>query len=215
MPGLIDLFHFERIAWQDGYRRVAGVDEVGRGPIAGPVVAAAVILPRNTPLPAVADSKTLSASQREELCAALRELPEACIGVGSVAPSVIDRINILRATHRAMREAVSALSPPPDFLIVDGRPVKDLPIESRAVIKGDSRSASVAAASIVAKVMRDRLMTEYDRTYPGYGFATHKGYATKNHLDALKKLGACTIHRTSFAPVARVLKGAPEQLEFN
>jgi ribonuclease HII len=210
-----DLLHFEKIAWDNGYAQVAGVDEVGRGPLAGPVVAVAVILPRHVSLPAVDDSKKLSRQRREALAVELEALTGIRIGIGRVSPATIDEMNILRATHLAMQQALAALDPAPDYAIVDGRPVPGLPVPSTAVVKGDARSASIAAASIIAKVHRDSIMADYGREYPGYGFADHQGYGTQAHLQALRRLGPTPIHRKSFAPVAKIINGGYFQPEFS
>ena len=205
-----ELLRPERECWAEGFCFVAGVDEVGRGPLAGPVVAAAVVFPRGVSLPAVNDSKKLTAPEREELERAIRAVPGVSIGIGEVSAAEIDRLDILRATWRAMRLAVEQLGKV-DFILVDGRPVKGLPYPSRAMVGGDGRSASIAAASIVAKVYRDRLMEEYETRYPGYGFAGHKGYGTAEHLDALRRLGPCPEHRKSFRPVREIIDPPPEQ----
>lgn len=197
-----ELLRPERECWAEGFCFVAGVDEVGRGPLAGPVVAAAVVFPRGVSLPAVNDSKKLTAPEREELERAIRAVPGVSIGIGEVSAAEIDRLDILRATWRAMQLAVEQLGKV-DFILVDGRPVKGLPYPSRAMVGGDGRSASIAAASIVAKVYRDRLMEEYETRYPGYGFAGHKGYGTAEHLEALRRLGPCPEHRRSFRPCGR------------
>ncbi|MDR0933408.1 MAG: ribonuclease HII [Victivallales bacterium] len=201
----------ERECYAEGFCFVAGVDEVGRGPLAGPVVAAAVVFPRGVLLPKVNDSKQLSESRREELNEAIGAINGVQIGIGEVDATTIDRVNILNATHMAMRLAVEKLDKA-DFILVDGRPVRNLPLPSRAVVKGDAKSASIAAASIVAKVYRDRLMVELDALYPQYGFASHKGYGTAEHLDALRKFGATLIHRKSFRPVREVIDPPPAQL---
>ncbi|OGV75322.1 MAG: ribonuclease HII [Lentisphaerae bacterium RIFOXYB12_FULL_65_16] len=209
-----DNLHFERLAFSNGYARVAGVDEVGRGPLAGPVVAVAVVLPERAWALPLADSKTLTERQREELCRELQSLPGVNVGTGVVSVADIDRLNILRATHLAMRQAVRALTPLPDFALVDGLPVPDFPVPASFVVKGDALSATIGAASIVAKVCRDRMMVELDRQYPGYGFARHKGYGTAEHLDALERLGPSPIHRRSFAPVRRLDPQYTGQQEF-
>lgn len=197
---------FEREAFAAGFRRVAGLDEAGRGPLAGPVVAACVILPLDGGVPrdldGLTDSKQLTAAQRERFLGVLRRLPGVAIGVGRASVAEIDRLNILRATHRAMARAAAALKPPADFLLVDGLPVPGLPCPSRAIVHGDALSLSIAAASVVAKVTRDRLMTAIDLRHPGYGFARHKGYGTAVHLAALRSLGPCPAHRRTFRPVA-------------
>ena len=198
----VNLWQHEALAWSAGFIRVAGIDEVGRGPLAGPVLAACVVLPPGFALDGIRDSKKLSARQRERAEARIRAEAVA-IGIGSVEPDVIDRINILQATHEAMRLAYSQLDPLPDFVLIDGLPVRVFPCESRkALVQGDSHSVSIAAASIVAKVARDRLMCAYDTVYPEYGFAGHKGYGSAKHMDALREHGPCPIHRRSFAPVA-------------
>jgi ribonuclease HII len=197
----------ERELWQKGLTLVAGVDEAGRGPLAGPVVAAAVIFPcgwaeagLDSRLRGLNDSKQLTEAQREQYYSILTSHPDIRYAIGSADVEVIDRINILQATHRAMNQALAQLQPPPEHVLVDGRPVKSMPFPHTALVKGDARSYSIAGASVVAKVTRDRLMQELDRTYPGYGFAEHKGYGTPQHLAAIQALGPCPIHRRSFAP---------------
>ncbi len=180
-----------------GYRAIAGVDEAGRGPLAGPVVAAAVLLHEGSRLPRVRDSKLLSAAERERLFPLIIREARA-VGVGVASHRVIDRINILRATHLAMARAVARLGVPLDMVLVDGRDVPRVPVQTHAVIGGDRKSLSIAAASIVAKVTRDVLMGVFDRDYPGYGFASHKGYPTADHRDAIRRLGSSPIHRLSF-----------------
>ena len=215
--GKKDLFKFEREAKAVRPELViAGVDEAGRGPLAGPVVAAAVILPpeEEFDLP-VNDSKALDEAFREELGEQLRSDPRVVWAVAERSAGAIDRINILRATHEAMREAVMSLKVHPDMAFVDGLKVRDFPVEARFIVKGDAQSASVAAASIIAKTHRDHLMMELDKVYPGYGFAQHKGYGTAQHLEALRKLGPCPEHRKTFGPVARIISPPPEQLEFD
>jgi ribonuclease HII len=197
----------ERALWQQGLTLVAGVDEAGRGPLAGPVVAAAVVLPcswSNTGLDnrlrGLNDSKQLTEAQREEFYAVLTSHPEIRWAIGSADVEMIDRINILQATHRAMNLALAQLQPPPEHVLVDGRPVKSLHFAHTALVKGDARSYSIAGASVLAKVTRDHLMREVDHQFPGYGFAEHKGYGTPQHLAAIRQLGPCPIHRRSFAP---------------
>ena len=186
----------------DGARWVAGLDEVGVGPLAGPVVAAAVVLPVSVDLPGLDDSKALRPEGRERLDAAIRaqaiSLAVACVGEDEV-----DRLNVLRATLEAMRRAVLALRTAPDHVLVDARTIPGIEAPQTPIVGGDSLDGSIAAASIVAKVHRDALMRELDARHPGYGFARHKGYPTREHLDALDRLGPCPIHRRSFAPVAR------------
>ena len=191
---------FECEAWVRGFRRVAGVDEAGRGPLAGPVVAAAVVLPRRCRLEGLRDSKLLSERQREHLYARL--LTAAVdIGVGVVDAEVIDELNILEATRLAMAQAVRHLTPSPDYLLLDAVLLPGIAAEQRAVIKGDRLCRSIAAASIVAKVLRDRLMARAHVRYPQYGFLAHKGYGTAEHLRQLQRYGPCDLHRRSFAPV--------------
>lgn len=213
--GVVDIWQYEREAWAIGRTDVAGVDEVGRGPLAGPVVACAVILPTDRRIPEVNDSKRLTRAIRERLSETLLGLAGIRVGLGVVEPATIDKLNILRATHLAMRQALHALDSPAGYALVDGRPVPNLPVPSRSIVKGDALSASIAAASIIAKVHRDALMVEYDRQFPGYGFASHKGYGTAAHLSALQRLGPCPIHRRSFNPVARAMAGVPRQPEFD
>ncbi|MBX2992527.1 MAG: ribonuclease HII [Bacteroidetes bacterium] len=193
----VDMFRFERELWGRGIHHIAGIDEAGRGPLAGPVVAAAVIFERDKQIPGVNDSKQLSHEEREELYQLIiaRALT---FGVGIVHHDVIDSINILQATYRAMHEATRQLSIVPDHLLIDGNRFAENGIPFTTIIDGDALSFSVAAASIVAKVTRDRLMVEFDTLYPGYGFAKHKGYATPEHREAIKQLGLCEIHRRSF-----------------
>ena len=185
-------------------RLVAGVDEAGRGPLAGPVVAAAVILDPEAWFPGLADSKLLSPQRRAELDVEIRERAVSC-AIARVDVEVIDAINILQATMRAMCEAVGRLDPTPEQVLVDGNRCPNLPYPVRAVVRGDASVAAISAASILAKVARDREMVEMDRRYPGYGFARHKGYGTRAHLDALLRLGPSPIHRRSFAPVKSML----------
>ncbi len=180
-----------------GYALVAGVDEVGRGPLAGPVVAAAVILEAGLEYPGVGDSKKLTAPARERAFWFILRRARA-VSLGLVDQKEIDRTNILRASLKAMVQAVSALKPPPDYLLVDGNFPLPLSLPQQAVVHGDSRSLSIGAASIVAKVVRDRMMTAYDRQYPEYSFAAHKGYGTKEHLKALELCGPCPLHRLTF-----------------
>ena len=200
----------ERELRQEGFLFIAGVDEAGRGPLAGPVTAAAVILPADVEeLPGVFDSKQLKESEREELFAALYAVPGIRISVASATPEEIDRLNILRATHEAMRRAVAGLQEA-DFVLVDGLPVQFL-LPSKNIVKGDARCASIAAASIIAKVTRDREMMKLDELYPQYGFAKHKGYGTADHLEALQKYGPLPVHRKSFRPVYELLPDTPVQ----
>lgn len=195
-------YHYEARAWRAGIVRVAGVDEAGRGPLAGPVVAAAVVIDPGRRVAGLADSKRLPPERREELFEVIHERALA-VGVGVVDPDTIDRINILGATRQAMLEAVGRLALEPDLVITDFVSLAGLSCPQRNLVEGDARCASVAAASIIAKVTRDRLMRAVDALYPLYGFARHKGYATAEHLDALDRHGPCAIHRRSFAGVWR------------
>jgi ribonuclease HII len=192
---------FEESAYKEGCRLIAGVDEAGRGPLAGPVVAAACILPRALHIEGIDDSKKLTAGQREELYHILTTHPEIFYGIGIVENALIDEMNILRASLHAMALAVKELSKEPDYLLIDGNHLPPTQILSKAVIKGDSRSVSIGAASIIAKHKRDLLMLEYHEKFPHYGFDKHKGYGTKLHIEALKTYGPCPIHRKSFEPV--------------
>jgi ribonuclease HII len=211
------LLRHEQEAWAQGARRIAGVDEAGRGPLAGPVVAAAVVFQRDFleaeaggALRGLTDSKKLPARRREFFHALLTASPEVDVGIGSASVGEIDSLNILRATHLAMARAIGELARPPDLALVDGLPVKGLSVPHRAIVGGDAASLSIAAASVVAKVTRDRWLTELAAQYPDYGFERHKGYGTRAHLDALRRYGPCPAHRQSFAPVAqRVLEFGP------
>jgi ribonuclease HII len=203
-----DQFEFEAALWGAGCLRVAGVDEAGRGPLAGPVVAAAVVFPPAwlaSDLPAelrgLNDSKQLTESRREEFFAVLTRLPEIQFAIAAVDAPTIDRINILQATHRAMNEALAQLKPAPEHALVDGTRVKTLRFPQTPIVKGDARSYSIAAASVLAKVTRDRMAADWQREWPEYGFAGHKGYGTPQHLEAIRKHGPCPIHRRSFAPM--------------
>ncbi|MDF2865254.1 MAG: Ribonuclease [Clostridia bacterium] len=181
-----------------GYTHVAGVDEAGRGPLCGPVVAAAVILPINLFIEGVNDSKKLSEKKREKIYEELTNNKEIFYGIGISDIDVIEEVNILNATKLAMKQAIDNLRVKPDFVIIDGNQNIDIEIQSNTLISGDSKSASIAAASIIAKVTRDRMMQVYDKEYPEYNFSKNKGYGTKAHIDAIKKYGLCSIHRPSF-----------------
>ena len=205
---LTDRLAFERELWRQGLALVAGVDEAGRGPLAGPVVAAAAILPNrwgesgfDERLEKLNDSKQLTERQREDYFAMLTTHPEIRFAIARVEADTIDRINILKATHHAMNDALAQFSPPPQHALVDGLRVKTLAFPQTPLVKGDARSYSIAAASVLAKVTRDRLMLEYDREWPQYGFAEHKGYGMPQHLAAIAAHGPCPIHRRSFAPM--------------
>lgn len=179
------------------YNYICGIDEVGRGPLAGPVVACAVILPKDCNILYINDSKQLSEKKREELYDMIMEQAVA-VGVGSIPPAKIDEVNILQATYEAMRQAIGNLSVAPDLLLNDAVTIPGVPVKQIPIIKGDAKSISIAAASIVAKVTRDRLMTAYDNIFPQYGFAANKGYGSKEHIEILKRLGPTPIHRLSF-----------------
>ena len=198
-----DKLMFEKAAYSNGVTRVAGIDEAGRGPLAGPVMAAAVILPAGLLISGVDDSKKLTPGAREKLYGIITA-QAISIGIGIINPPEIDRINILQATRRAMLAAVSNLFPQPDYLLIDGISTIESTIPQKTIKKGDSLSFSIAAASIIAKVTRDRLMVEMDSRYPGYGFAEHKGYGSAAHLSAIRKLGPCPIHRITFSGVKDV-----------
>jgi ribonuclease HII len=195
-------YRYEQQAWRTGLARVAGVDEVGRGPLAGPVVAAAVILDPARRVRGLRDSKLLPSERREELAALIQDRALA-VGVAVVDHETIDRINILEATRRAMLEALAQLGASPELVITDFVRLATLACPQRNLVDGDARCATVAAASIVAKVTRDRIMAEWDTHYPEYGFARHKGYGTPEHLQALDRLGPCPIHRRTFSGVWR------------
>lgn len=195
---------FEEKYWKKGIYFIAGIDEAGRGPLAGPVVAAAVVFPDNIQIKGVNDSKKLSPEKREEL---YREILDKAlsVSVGVVDNNVIDRINILQATHGAMLRALRKLSVMPEVVLTDGYPIPDLPVSQEGIIKGDSKSVSIAAASIIAKVYRDRIMEFYDMEYPEYDFCSNKGYATKEHIDLVYRIGTCEIHRRTFSPIRELL----------
>ena len=190
---------FERAAQQKGYRMIAGIDEVGRGPLAGPVVAAAVILPEGMEDIGLDDSKKLSAKKREEIFEMIKEQAVA-IGIAIVDAFTIDKINIYEASKVAMKRAIELLPEQPDYLLIDAMRL-DTGIPEEGIIKGDAKSISIAAASIVAKEVRDQMMKDYEQLYPGYGFAQNAGYGTKAHIEGLEKLGPTPIHRMTFAPV--------------
>ncbi len=207
MPGPSgSLVQFDREKSGRGRRLLGGVDEAGRGCWAGPVVAAAVILPDGWCPEGLDDSKVLTARQRE---AYFQEIQASALSWGAcaVSPGEIDRINILRATLRAMAGAVARLDPCPELVLVDGLQVPEIPMRAEALVKGDATSAAIAAASVVAKVLRDRVMTAWDHHYPGYGFASHKGYGAATHREALTRLGPCPLHRFSYRPIAELDQG--------
>lgn len=196
----LDLLSFERQAVKSGYRLIAGIDEAGRGPLAGPVVAAAVILPPGMYISGVDDSKKLSPDKRERLFDIIMS-QALSVGIGMGSPQLIDQINILQATRHSMLEAVSQLIPEPDYLLIDGISTINSSIPQKTIKKGDSLSLSIAAASIIAKVTRDRLMRELDVRHPGYGFAGHKGYGSALHMEAIRHLGPSPVHRLTFGGV--------------
>ncbi len=196
----LDILLFEKTAYSSGFTSVAGIDEAGRGPLAGPVTAAAVILPFGLYINGVDDSKKLTPEKRDTLYEVIMR-QALSVGVGIISPAEIDRINILQATRLAMRTAVNNLSIRPDCLLIDGITTIDSTVRQKTIKKGDSLSLSIAAASIIAKVTRDRLMVEMDTKYPGYGFSGHKGYGSASHMDAIKRLGPSPIHRLTFRGV--------------
>ena len=198
------MYVYERAAIAAGHAIVAGVDEAGRGPLAGPVAVAAVILPQECYLPHLNDSKKLSHAVREELFAQIIE-QAISYHVALMDADMIDRMNILQATRTGMYEAIAALTPAPDEVLIDAVELPKLSMPSQSIIKGDAKSASIAAASILAKVTRDHLMESYDIQYPNYGFAKHKGYGTQEHIDAIRKYRICPIHRKSFDPIRSML----------
>ena len=205
-----DRFTYERECLANGYCFIAGIDEVGRGPLAGPVVASSAMfssevikagLPNS--LKDVNDSKKLSEKKREHLFDVLNDFDGVDFGISIIESEEIDRINILQATYKAMSNSLISLEHNPDHLLVDGRPVKSLGKSQSAIVKGDSLSYSIGAASIIAKVTRDRMMKKFDLKFPGYGFSSNKGYGTREHLNALNDLGPCSIHRLTFAPIRK------------
>ena len=191
------MLQFEKDCYQKGYTLVAGIDEVGRGPLAGPVVTAAVILPKNCKIEFINDSKKLSAKKREELYDVICQ-KAISYGIGIVSSEQIDKINILQATYEAMREAISKLSIPPQFILADAVHIPNITIPQKGIIGGDGKSISIAAASIIAKVTRDTMMKEFAELYPQYAFEKNKGYGSEEHIHAIKQYGLCAIHRKSF-----------------
>ena len=192
-----EMLRHEMRLWDNGIRFVAGVDEAGRGPLAGPVVAAAVVFPRDIFIAGIDDSKKLSPDKREALFKIIQNEALA-VAAGTVSEKEIDRMNILQASYKAMRMAIGSLSIRPGHILVDGRPLPEKFYPQTPIVGGDRKSYSIAAASIVAKVTRDRLMIAYDEVYPQYGFARHKGYGTKQHIEAIRAYGPCEIHRKTF-----------------
>lgn len=197
----------------EGFIRIAGIDEAGRGPLAGPVVAAACILPDNVLFANLNDSKQLTPEEREIIFAEIIGYPDLIYGIGIIDVKTIDRVNILQATFLAMRKAVESLPIQPDYLLIDGNQLPHFDIPTESVVEGDGLSISIAAASIIAKVIRDRLMVELDTKWPHYGFKQHKGYATEQHLAAIQKWGPCSIHRKSFDPVKSMLNPSQVQID--
>lgn len=198
---LLALIYYEQEARSQGFKIIAGIDEAGRGPLAGPVVAAACIIPEGAFFRHINDSKQLTAEERNSLFGEITQTSGVSFGIGVICEKEIDRVNIYQATIFAMMQAVEALGVCPDYLLVDGLKLPHPSIPSLKIIQGDTLSQSIAAASIIAKVTRDRLMVEYDATWPEYGFKSHKGYATPEHLEAIKRHGPCPIHRLTFEPL--------------
>jgi ribonuclease HII len=209
---LNDMTAMESHVRQLGYRCIAGIDEAGRGPLAGPVVAAACVIPDGLIIEGVNDSKKLTPLERETLYHKIISLSEIDYGIGIVDSLRIDRINILQATFEAMRNAIASLKCKPDYLLVDGLHLPSSEIPGLPIVEGDGKSQSIAAASILAKVTRDRIMLQYHLQWPEYGFDAHKGYGTADHLQAINKNGPCPIHRMSFEPLKSLM--GPEQLNF-
>ena len=210
----MDMLEFEKEAWKSGLFFIAGVDEAGRGPLAGPVVAAAVVFERDAlekggaeEFSGLTDSKALPEKKRDLFFAQLNECASVHTAFAVIEPKEIDSINILQATWKAMAQALSGLDRMPDLALVDGNPVRGLPCPSQNIVKGDAKSLSIAAASVIAKVTRDRIMLKLDAEHPEYGFAAHKGYGTKAHLAAIKKHGPLPCHRKSFRPIYELNQG--------
>lgn len=199
-----DLLSFEKELYEEGIEYIAGVDEVGRGPLIGPVVAAAVILPKNYKLEGLTDSKKLSEKKRNKFYEIINH-DAIAIGIGVMSEKVIDEVNIYEATKLAMKEAINKLKVKPEHILIDAMPL-DLDIPTTSIIKGDAKSLSIAAASVIAKVTRDSMMYELDKKYPMYGFASHKGYPTKKHVEALKEYGLIEGYRKTFSPVKEMIK---------
>lgn len=199
----MDLLEYEKDLYKKGIELIAGVDEVGRGPLCGPVVACACILPKNYKLDGLNDSKKLTEKKREQLYEVL--VNEAIsYGIGIISPKRIDEVNIYQATKEAMYEAINNLNPKPEHVLIDAMPL-DLDVPSTSIIKGDAKSLSIAAASVIAKVTRDRMMIELDKKYPEYGFASHKGYPTKKHIEAIKQYGVLDFYRFTFSPISDLI----------
>ncbi len=205
---LCDSLSFERNARKAGYTRIAGLDEAGRGPLAGPVVAAAVMLPDGLLIPGLADSKQVPEKERDKLFDVIRERA-ICFGIGVANEKTIDQVNILQATIIAMEQALRSLAPSPDYLLIDALTLPRISLPQQGLVKGDCRSHSIAAASILAKVTRDRMMIELHERYPQYNFKRHKGYGTREHVERIRKYGPCEAHRKTFRPVAQMLADEP------
>lgn len=201
---LEQMLRYERLAYQQGYQIIAGIDEVGRGPLAGPVVAAAVILPIHCKIPFLNDSKKIPKKKHQEIYQQVLDKAVA-VGIGIKNQDIIDQVNIYQATKLAMMEALSQLTPQPDMLLIDAMKL-DVEIPQESIIKGDANSLSIAAASIVAKVTRDKMMADYDLQFPGYDFAKNAGYGTKSHLEGLEKFGVTPIHRKTFEPIKSMMR---------
>ncbi len=201
---MVSLLKYEKALYKEGYKLIAGVDEVGRGPLVGPVVTAAVILPKNYKLAGLNDSKKLTAKQRDKFYDILQK-DAISIGIGMCDAKTIDKINIYEATKVAMKEAINNLSVKPDYVLIDAMKL-DIDVPHLPIIKGDAKSLSIAAASVIAKVTRDRMMDELDKEYPEYGFKKHKGYPTKQHLEALKKYGPLANYRFTYGPVRDLIE---------
>ena len=208
-PGMDELLLIERALYDEGYLLITGINEAGRGPLAGPVMAAACILPREFDLPGLDDSKKMSEKKRVFLAAKIKEQALA-FSLGSATSKEIDLINILKATKLAMKRAFDNLMITSDFVLIDGRDTIDIAVTQRAVIGGDGLSASIAAASILAKVARDELMYEMHEIYPEYSFDQHKGYGTRLHLETIRRFGPCPIHRQSFSPIKEIVSSAAD-----
>lgn len=203
---LLNMNKYENQLYKEGFKLLAGVDEAGRGPLAGPLVVAAAILPQNNFLPGLNDSKKLSAAKRENLFEQIKE-QALCFDIQVIPVDVIDTLNIYEATATGMRTSLLSLKQTPDAALIDAMPLKNLPFHTISLVSGDSLSVSIAAASILAKVTRDRIMLELDEKYPRYGFARHKGYGTKEHIDAIREYGAIDEHRKTFEPIKTLLTG--------
>lgn len=201
---MIDLLEYEKELYKNGIELIAGVDEVGRGPLIGPVVAAAVILPKNYELVGLNDSKKLSEKKRDKFYDVIMN-DAIAVGVGIISPEVIDEVNIYEASKLAMMDAINSLKVKPEHVLIDAMPL-DLDMPSTSIIKGDAKSLSIAAASVIAKVTRDRMMYELDEKYPEYGFGSHKGYPTKKHIEALEKYGLIDGYRKTYAPIKDMIK---------